>query len=85
MAKRTVFNGDKDATNWVKMEQARLKNLELECIDILNDRDNESLMLRMRIRDLEKENRALTTKSKKQEKHIEELNSLYNYGYGRTI
>ena len=85
MARRTVFNGDKDATNWVKMEQARLKNLELECIDILNDRDNESLMLRMRIRELEKENRALTSKSKKQQKRIEELNSLYNYGYGRTI
>ena len=64
MAKRTVFNGDKDATNWVKKEQARLKNLELECIDILNDRDNESLMLRMRIRELEKENRALTAKLK---------------------
>lgn len=64
MAKRTVFNGDKDAENWVKMEQARLKNLELECIDILNDRDNESLMLRMRIRELEKENQALTTKLK---------------------
>lgn len=64
MARRTVFNGDKDATNWVKMEQARLKNLELECIDILNDRDNESLMLRMRIRELEKENRALTAKLK---------------------
>ena len=59
MARRTVFNGDKDAENWVKMEQARLKNLELECIDILNDRDNESLMLRMRVRELEKENRDL--------------------------
>lgn len=64
MARRTVFNGDKDAENWVKNEQARLKNLELECIDILNDRDNESLMLRMRIRELEKENQALTAKLK---------------------
>lgn len=27
MARRTVFNGDKDAANWVKMEQARLKTL----------------------------------------------------------
>lgn len=64
MARRTVFNGDKDATNWVKNEQARLKNLELECIDILNDRDNETLALRMRIRELEKENQALTAKLK---------------------
>lgn len=64
MARRTVFNGDKDAKGWVKMEQSRLKNLELECIDILNDRDNETLALRMRIRELEKENRALTAKLK---------------------
>ena len=80
MAKRTVFNGDKDATNWVKMEQARLKNLELECIDILNDRDNESLMLRMRIRELEKENQALTAKTKKQQKRIDWLEERYIYG-----
>lgn len=80
MAKRTVFNGVKDATNWVKMEQARLKNLELECIDILNDRDNESLMLRMRIRELEKENQALTAKTKKQQKRIDWLEERYIYG-----
>lgn len=80
MAKRTVFNGDKDAANWVKMEQARLKNLELECIDILNDRDNESLMLRMRIRELEKENRSLTAKTKKQQKRIDWLEERYIYG-----
>ena len=64
MARRTVFNGDKDAKGWLERETARVKNLELECIDILNDRDNETLMLRMRIRDLEKENRALTAKLK---------------------
>lgn len=80
MARRTVFNGDKDAENWVKNEQARLKNLELECIDILNDRDNESLMLRMRIRELEKENQALTAKSKKQQKRIIWLEERYIYG-----
>ena len=59
MAKRTVFNGDKEAAGWLERETARVKNLEQECIDILNDRDNESLMLRMRIRELEKENRSL--------------------------
>ena len=59
MAKRTVFNSDKNAKDWLERETARVKNLELECIDILNDRDNESLMLRMRIRELEKENREL--------------------------
>lgn len=80
MAKRTVFNGDKDATNWVKMEQVRLKNLELGCIDILNDRDNQSLMLRMRIRELEQENQALTAKTKKQQKRIDWLEERYIYG-----
>ena len=80
MARRTVFNGDKDAENWVKMEQSRLKNLERESIDILNDRDNESLMLRMRIRDLEKENRALTAKTKKQQTRIDWLEERYIYG-----
>ncbi len=59
MAKRTVFNCDKDAKGWLERETARVKNLELECIDILNDRDNETLALRMRIRELEKENQAL--------------------------
>ena len=44
---------------WVEREKGRLKNLELECIDILNDRDNEVLALRMRVRELEKENRDL--------------------------
>ena len=64
MARRTVFNGYKDAKEWLERETARVKNLELECIDILNDRDNETLALRMRIRELEKENQALTTKLK---------------------
>lgn len=64
MAKRTVFNGEKEAAGWLERETARVKNLEQECIDILNDRDNESLMFRMRIRELEKENRALTAKLK---------------------
>lgn len=64
MARRTVFNGDKDAKDWLERETARVKNLELECIDILNDRDNQSLMLRMRIRELEKENQTLTDKLK---------------------
>ena len=49
---------------WVEREKGRLKNLENQCIDILNDRDNEVLMLRMRIRELEKENQALTAKLK---------------------
>lgn len=57
-----------------------MKNLEQECIDILNDRDNESLMLRMRIRDLEKENRSLTAKTKKQQKRIDWLEERYIYG-----
>ena len=80
MTKRTVFNGDKDAKGWLERETARVKNLELECIDILNDRDNESLMLRMRIRELEKENQALTAKTKKQQKRIDWLEERYIYG-----
>ena len=64
MAKRTVFNGDKEAAGWLERETARVKNLERECIDILNDRDNETLMLRIQIRELEKENQALTAKLK---------------------
>ena len=64
MTVRPAINGLKPSLEWVEREKGRLKNLELECIDILNDRDNETLMLRMRIRELEKENRALTAKLK---------------------
>ena len=64
MTVRPAINGLKPSLGWVERETARVKNLELECIDILNDRDNESLMLRMRIRELEKENQALTAKLK---------------------
>lgn len=64
MTVRPAINGLKPSLEWVEREKGRLKNLELECIDILNDRDNESLMLRMRIRELEKENQALTAKLK---------------------
>lgn len=80
MAKRTVFNGDKEAAGWLERETARVKNLELECIDILNDRDNQTLELNMRIRELEKENRALTAKTKKQGKRIDWLEERYIYG-----
>lgn len=80
MTVRPAINGLKPSLEWVEREKGRLKNLELECIDILNDRDNESLMLRMRIRELEKENRALTAKSKKQQKRIDWLEERYIYG-----
>ena len=49
----------KPSLEWVDREKGRLKNLERECIDILNDRDNQTLELNMRIRELEKENRSL--------------------------
>ena len=54
----------KPSLEWVERDKGRLKNLERECIDILNDRDNETLMLRIQIRELEKENQALTAKLK---------------------
>lgn len=80
MARRTVFNGDKEAAGWLERETARVKNLEQECIDILNDRDNQTLALNMRIRELEKENRSLTAKTKKQQKRIDWLEERYIYG-----
>ena len=80
MTIRPAINGMKPSLEWVDREKGRLKNLERECIDILNDRDNESLMLHMRIRELEKENRTLTAKTKKQQKRIDWLEERYIYG-----
>lgn len=49
---RTTFHNKGSALAWVDKERVRLANLERECVDILNDRDDEVLTLRV-------ENRAL--------------------------
>lgn len=49
---RPTFNGKKSAFEWRDKERARLANVERKCSEILNDRDNELLTLRV-------ENRAL--------------------------
>lgn len=80
MTIRPAINGMKPSLEWVDREKGRLKNLEREYIDILNDRDNKTLELNMRIRELEKENRSLTAKTKKQKKRIDWLEERYIYG-----
>ncbi|QNV40646.1 hypothetical protein IDM48_04385 [Rothia amarae] len=49
---RTTFKSKASALAWADKERVRLANLERECVDILNDRDDEVLTLRV-------ENRAL--------------------------
>lgn len=52
---RPAFAGTTSALAWVDKERARLANLESECVEILNDRDNEVLTLRVENRALKEE------------------------------
>lgn len=52
---RPTFNGTASAFAWIDKERARLANLERECLDILDGRDNELLTLRVQNRALKEE------------------------------